>query len=131
MLHRVILSGMCPPSNPAGPSLEGGALLNADAHLCRKVGHPSLEAGRCPSPKQSSDRQVEQCSEAAGINSSNKSNGGNDELLLMTYYIAGPLRSLYHLCSHGGLKQACEEAGMDAHCTDAERQAGGAALLSY
>ena len=36
MLHRVILSGMCPPSNPAGPSVEGGALLNARCTFMQK-----------------------------------------------------------------------------------------------
>lgn len=38
MLHRVILSGMCPPSNPAGPSVEGGALLNARCTFMQKSG---------------------------------------------------------------------------------------------
>lgn len=36
MLHRVILSGMCPPSNPAGRSLEGGALLKARCAFMQK-----------------------------------------------------------------------------------------------
>lgn len=38
VLHRVILSGMCPPSNPAGPSVEGGALLNARCTFMQKSG---------------------------------------------------------------------------------------------
>lgn len=49
MLHRVILSGMCPPSNPAGPSREGGPLRNGDAQRCKAKEDGRLRAHTLPS----------------------------------------------------------------------------------
>lgn len=57
MLHRVILAGMCPPSNPTGPSWGGGAPLDVRSP---KAGHPSPGAPQGLSPKRPSNPQMEQ-----------------------------------------------------------------------
>lgn len=54
MLHRVILSGMCPPSNPTGPSLGGGAPLNVRCTFMLRSGasQPWGSAGSVPETAQ-------------------------------------------------------------------------------
>lgn len=90
MLHRVILSGMCPPSNPAGPSVEGGALLNARCTFMQKSGASPPRGGGlgsvCPWNSPATIRWGCAQESEQPANTNNNNNDDDNSPFSMTYH---------------------------------------------